>query len=322
MHPPKNKFILPDLVQKKLQTHPYAAQILKQLEEVISHLEHRQNIKLLTCLDGGTSAFLAKALTKDSKEIIVKIPLYQQDLGTEFKNEIKALEMIGGRGYVELLNYDKDLKVAYLEQLGKPLGDCGFSISRQIEIICKTLSPSWIPLKESDKFPTTIGVADWFHGYITDSWTKLNQPFSTQLLKTTHDFIKQRKIAFDPQNACLVHGDAHNYNILQEKKGKNDAFKLIDPDGLRSEPAYDLGVIMREWADELMSNPKEKLVERLTFLHQLTGIPTIPIWQWGLIQCVATGMVLLQSGQKEEGQKLISIAESWRDVKQDYKFNQ
>ena len=63
-------------------------------------------------------------------------------------------------------------------------------------------------------------------------------------------------------------------------------------------------------------------MERLTFLHQLTGIPTIPIWQWGLIQCIATGLVLLQSGQKEEGQKLISIAESWRDVKQDYKFNQ
>ncbi len=318
-----NKFELSELVNKKLNSYPNAAEIRKNIKTTIFKLEQVEKIKLLKSLDGGTSAFLAKALTKDSKEIIIKIPLYQQDLGTEFKNEIKALEIVGGKGYVKLFKYDKDLKVAYLEQLGKPLGDCGFSINRQIEIICQTLMPSWIPLKERNQFPDTIEIADWFQGYISESWKKLNQPFSIQLLAKTTAFIANRKKEYSPKRACLVHGDAHNYNVLQATLGESTSFKLIDPDGIMGEPAYDLGVIMREWADELIINPREKLIDRLAFLHQLTGVAKTPIWQWGLIQCVATALVLLQADQKKEGQKLISIGECWKDFNpSDYKFSQ
>lgn len=313
--PSNNSFELSELANKKLNNYPNAAEIRRNLKATILQLEQVEKIKLLKSLDGGTSAFLAKALTKDKKEIIVKIPLYQQDLGTDFKNEIKVLEVVGGKGYVKLLKFDKDLKVAYLEQLGKPLGDFGFSVNRQIEIICRALEKSWIPLDENDQFPTIIGIADWFHNYVMETWNTLNQPFSNELLTITNNFIKQRKADFNPKKACLVHGDAHNYNILHDKSSTEESFKLIDPDGILAEPAYDLGVIMREWPDELHVAPTEKLVERLNYLHELTGVAKTPIWQWGLIQCVATGLVLLQSDQKEEGQKLIAIGEYWKDLK-------
>jgi len=251
----KNKFILPDLVSKKLNTFPNASEIIQNLEDTIGIIEKQKKIKFLKSLEGGTSAFLAEGLTAEGKEIIVKIPLYQLDLGINFINEIKALKKVDGQGYVKLLSYDNVLKVAFLEPLGKPLGDCEFSVNRQIEIICQALKQSWIPLKNSDQFPNTLEIIDWFISYINDSWKDLHQPFSTQLLVTTNNFISNRKKDYHPKNSCLVHGDAHNYNILQEKIGNIDSFKLIDPDGLRSEPAYDLGVIMREWADELITKP-------------------------------------------------------------------
>lgn len=46
---------------------------------------------------------------------------------------------------------------------------------------------------------------------------------------------------------------SHNANILQDLF--SGEFKFIDPDGIICEPAYDLGILMREWADELMDNP-------------------------------------------------------------------
>lgn len=309
-----NKFKLPDLVSKKLNTLPNAEAILQNLQTTIRILETQKKIKLLKCLEGGTSAFLAQAITDNQQEIIVKIPLHIVEYGLSFEKELKALEKVNGKGYVKLLAYDKALKVAFLEQLGQPLGDLGYSKNRQIEIICTALKKSWIPLRESDQFPTIIGIADWFHNYVNDTWNTLSQPFSKELLTITNDYIQQRKADFNPKSAFLIHGDAHNFNILQDNSTAEESFKLIDPDGIWAEPAYDLGVIMREWADDLMINPKEKLVERLTFLHEITGIEKLPTWQWGLIQCVATGLVLLQSDQQEEGEKLLSIGESWREV--------
>jgi len=310
-----NKFKLPNLVTKKLNILPNAAQLLQNLNQTIHILENRKKLKLLKCLEGGTSAFLATAITKEKVEIIVKIPLNEVEYGLEFEKELKALEKVNGNGYVKLLAYDKDLKVAFLEQLGKPLGDFGYPIYRQIEIICQALKKSWIPLKESDQFPSITGIADWFHNYIKETWQIENQPFSIELLELTNKFIQQRKADFNPKKACLVHGDAHNFNILQDQSLSEESFKLIDPDGIWAEPAYDLGVIMREWADDLAINPAERLVERLTFLHKITGLEKRPIWQWGLIQCVATGLVLLQSDQQEEGQKLIAIGECWKNIK-------
>ncbi len=310
-----NNFQLSDLVLKKLKTHQNASQIIQNLRKTIHILETEKKIKLIKSLSGGTSAFLAEALTKENKQLIVKIPLHELELGVDFKNEIAALKMVAGNGYVQLLAYDSDLKVAFLEQLGIPLADCGFSINRQIAIICQTLQQSWIPIKEADQFPNTLGIADWFTTYIHDNWKALNQPFSTELFTKTNEFIAQRKANYSPMNACLVHGDAHNYNILQAKAGASETFKLIDPDGIRAEPAYDLGVLMREWADELILNPKEKLMERVAYLAALTGLEKKPIWQWGLIQCVATGLVLLQADQEEEGKKLVTIAESWKALK-------
>ena len=309
-----NKFQLPDLVAKKLSGNSNTAQIIDNLKVTIKTLETRNKIKLLKSLSGGTSAFLATAITKKNQDIVVKIPLPEMDLGVDFTNEIAALKMVAGNGYVKLLAYESELKVAFLEKLGKPLGDCGFSINRQIEIICNTLKQSWLPLKAEGQFPNTLGIADWFTTYINDTWKELHQPFSIPLLTKTNEFIIHRKKEYSPQNTFLVHGDAHNYNILQEKISTPHSFKLIDPDGIRSEPAYDLGVLMREWADELSINPKEKLLERLELLVKLTGLEKVPIWQWGLIQCVATGLVLLQANQEEEGHKLLEIAECWKDV--------
>lgn len=309
-----NNFELSKLVRKKLSNLPNAAQIIENLERTILKVEKDKKVKLIESLEGGTAAFLAKAMTQEGQIIIVKIPLTQLDVGVDFKNEITALKLVDGNGYVKLLQYDKDLKVAYLELLGKPLGDFGFPINRQIEIICKALKSSWIAVSQEEQFPNTIEIGDWFTNYINDSWNKLNQPFSAKLLATTNDFISQRKKDFIPEKACLVHGDAHNYNILQDPLDRADGFKFIDPDGIIAEPAYDLGVIMREWADDLIVSPKEQLLERLTFLHELTGLKKMPIWQWGLIQCVATGLVLLQSAQQVEGEKLVTIAECWKDL--------
>jgi streptomycin 6-kinase len=86
---------------------------------------------------------------------------------------------------------------------------------------------------------------------------------------------------------------------------------LIDPDGLIAEPAYDLAVLMREWTEELIPDPVRLGRKRCAYLSSLTGVGTRAIWEWGFLQCVATGLLLMKVGQEREGSRMIQVAEAW-----------
>jgi streptomycin 6-kinase len=114
-------------------------------------------------------------------------------------------------------------------------------------------------------------------------------------------YAQARASAFTPESAVLVHGDAHNGNTFQSLAGTAkslSSFKFIDPDGLIAEGAYDLGVLMREWIDELLADPVRRGRERCAYLSHLTSMEMQAIWQWGFIQSVSTGLFLLQTGME------------------------
>ena len=129
------------------------------------------------------------------------------------------------------------------------------------------------------------------------------------MIKQAFAFLQSREEALNPSAYVLLHGDAHGGNTLETLSG--DGYKLIDPDGIFYEKAYDLGVLMREWVEEYASNPVKQGKERCRYLHQLTGVPQQEIWEWGFLQTVSTAFVLLLIGQEKTGQKMLGVAESW-----------
>ena len=90
----------------------------------------------------------------------------------------------------------------------------------------------------------------------------------------------ERAAAFDPARAVLVHGDAHGWNTLEAVGG----FKFVDPEGVRSEPAHDLGVPMREYNEPLIAGDTSRLVrERAEQLAAWCDVDPHAVWQWGFI---------------------------------------
>ena len=118
----------------------------------------------------------------------------------------------------------------------------------------------------------------------------------------------ERAAAFDPSPAVLVHGDAHGWNTLAAEGG---AFKFVDPEGLRSERAHDLGIPMREYNLPLLAGDTIRLVrDRAELLASLCGIDPEPVWQWGFIERVSTGLLLTQLGLPD-ARDTLAIAERW-----------
>ncbi len=127
-------------------------------------------------------------------------------------------------------------------------------------------------------------------------------------------FAEARGAAFDPEAAVLVHGDAHSANVLRDPKHTPALarFRLVDPDGLLAEPAYDLAIPMREWSRELLDGDAARLGrERCAYLGRLTGVDPRVIWEWGFVERVSTGLLATRVGANRSGREMLDVTEAW-----------
>ncbi|MEZ4866762.1 MAG: aminoglycoside phosphotransferase family protein [Caldilineaceae bacterium] len=146
---------------------------------------------------------------------------------------------------------------------------------------------------------------------IESTWHSTGQPCAKQTKDLALAFAAERADAFNPAQCVLVHGDAHADNTLQ-RLDQVGHYKLIDPDGLFAEPAFDLAIPMRDWNEELLAGDAVQLGQsRCHTLAALTSLDARAIWQWGFMERVSTGLYMLQLGMKQAGQATLAVADRW-----------
>jgi streptomycin 6-kinase len=94
----------------------------------------------------------------------------------------------------------------------------------------------------------------------------------------------------------------HEWNALQSGSG----FKLVDPDGLLAEAEYDMGVLMREDPVELLQGDPRERAHRLA---ARCGLDATAIWQWGVAERVATGLLLSKIELQPVGRQMLAAAD-------------
>lgn len=304
---------VPDAVLGKARAlGPLGRHWLQGLPDLIGALEQEWGLAAGAALPGGSAAYVAAATTAEGAPAVLKLHLPGYD---DVANEIRVLRIAAGCGYVRLLRSDEARGALLLERLSTPLSRLGFPIRVQLEIICATLEQAWIRTPEVASLPSGAEKAEWLRTFIVELWQALDRPCSEQVIDRALTFSLIRAADFDPARAVLVHGDPHSANTLAPLAADASVtagFKLVDPDGLFAERAYDLGILMRGWSAELLAGDALELGrERCAYLSRLTGEDPEAIWQWGFIERVATGLFLMQTGQAREGRDTLRVAEAW-----------
>lgn len=280
---------------------------LENLDALVDSLEQQWHIRVGNAMSGGSRAFVANAEGEDGAQYVLKVEL-PDNPEEEYLYGIHALQIADGHGYGKLYACDVEKRACLLERLGGTLNGSGIPAERQMEIICEALTDTWqMPVDGAKLNP---GSVDWFRDFIDSMWEELQHPCSRRVIDQAMRCLDSRSAHLRPEEFVLLHGDAHNNNTLRVLSGE-EKFKLIDPEGLFYEKAYDLGVLMREWPDEYMADPMRKGRERSELLSRLTGVDAQGIWDWGFVQMVSTSMVLLQIGEKPLAQQMLGIAEMW-----------
>ena len=215
-----------------------------ELPALIGELERRWGIAVGRSLRGGTESYVAEATTESGRAVVVKVGLP----GGGVAHAIDCLLAGAGHGYVGLLAHDRARDAMLMERLGEPLGSSALPVSRQIELICGSLRRAW-QARPDPEFPSAPDKAWSLRELIEATWRELGRPLSGAVMRQVDRVARSRADGVDPRSAVMAHGDPHPWNLLFDDAAGRHAF--IDPEGLFIDPAYDLGVVMREWSDEL-----------------------------------------------------------------------
>jgi streptomycin 6-kinase len=308
----KRTFDLPAEVQSTLVYRGAdGARWLSELPEFVRDLEQEWNITVGAVVNGGSEALVAHATTADGGDAIVKIGVPGP---TGFEQEVRTLVLANGRGYVKVLRHDAKRRVMLQELLGPQLAELKLPIRDQIEVICTTMREAWIDVPEGLPLLTGSEKARNLAEMIRSAWQELERPCSERAVEHALAFADSRARAYDAAASVLVHGDAHNQNtLLTAGADPSDfsAYRFVDPDGMRAEPALDLAIPMRSWSEELLAGDAPALAhERCEFISRLTGVASEPIWQWGYMERMSTGLYLMQLGWHEEGLGMLKVADA------------
>jgi streptomycin 6-kinase len=292
------KLDVPDEVRRKVVADGDAAW-LDDLPSVVESLVQGWSLTIGATFHGGHAAFVVEATLTDGTAAVLKVgvPSTRRELGFE----AAVLRLADGDGCARLLREDLDRDALLLERLGAALYDVVPDPAARHDVLCDAAARLWRPVGPDIDLPTGADRATEYANLLPRLWEETGRACSQATVEDALACLEHRRRAHDDRRAVLVHGDVHDMNALQAANG---TFKLIDPVGLRAEPACDLGTIVRcnpDSGDDLRTRA-ERLAAR-------TGADATAIWEWGTIYRVTSGLYCRTIGFQPFGDLLLAEAD-------------
>jgi streptomycin 6-kinase len=289
---------VPDEVRNKVVADGNAAW-LDELPSIVESLARDWSLTIGVTMRGGHAAFVVEAALADGTAAVLKIGVPGTRRGLAF--ETATLRLADGEGCASLLRDDLDRDALLLERLGAAMYDVVPDPATRHDMLCDVAARVWRPVGPDVDLPTGADKAREYADLLPRLWEQTGRPCSKETVDDALECMDRRRRAHDDRRAVLVHGDIHDLNALQAADG---TFKLVDPDGLRAEPACDLGTIVRcnpDTGDDLRARA-ERLAAR-------TGVDVTAIWEWGTIHRVVSGVYSRSIGFRPFGDLLLAEAD-------------
>lgn len=277
---------------------------LADLADAVAEVAARWSLRLGPVLPGATEALVVAATTAAGRSAVLKLVVPCRG-GNAAGDEIEVLLRAGGDGCARLLAADEGRGALLLERLGRSMHELGLPARRRQELLCDLAALVWRPAAGSG-LRTGAARARWLAGSVAERWEATGRPCSARVVAHAVACAERRAAAHDDERAVLVHGDVHQWNAL-EAPGAPGGFLLVDPDGLVAEPEYDLGVLLREDPVELLAEGPRA---RARWLASRTGLDADAIWEWGVVERVASGLRCTEVGLERAAQELLAAAEA------------
>lgn len=287
---------------------------LAGVDEQVDRLAVRWGLRLGEVLDGGTAALVVRAWTADRTPAVLKVSVP----GLGFDDQLRLLDLADGRGYVRVLDSDPAQEAAVLEWLGPPLAPLiengpgeGPQPEDQLAVLAALLRQAW-QLPREGYLDQDWNKAEQLASLITRLWDAHDRPCSSAVIDRSLEYAARRG-AVSRDDWVVVHGDPHPGNALavtSPRPGSVGGYVFVDPDGFLADPAYDVGVTLRDWSGWLLTGEAKVLQDRyLRVAAEHTGIDRQAIEEWAYLERVSSGLFILDFGEPDRARRFLDTAE-------------
>ena len=300
---------LSDATQRRAELLGTPGQVwIQELPHKVKEALNQYDLTFLTAVKGGSESYLALAQDSTGIQRILKV-LMPGD--ADASAEIAGLRAANGRGYVRILEADASKDIVVMERLGSPIAESGLTIQSQISQVTRALQESWQADTDGQELVPGERKADWLENHLRHTPGKIGMNFDPTMIHRALDLIENRRAAWLRQEFVLAHGDPHEYNTLAVSNEQAADYRLVDPDGMVFEAAYDLGILLRNWIGTYrQADPAEELLRRAIWLSEQTAVAKNAIISWGFVEIVSTGIHLAELGYVEEAKDYLQLGEA------------
>ena len=144
-----------------------------------------------------------------------------------------------------MLASDADLVFVILELLGRPIAHSNLATPKKLSQITAVPKLSWQSPTRQSGLSNGSRRADWLYPHIAKAPTRIATSIDPRHITKALDCIDQRRCLWRREAYVLVRGDAYEHNALRMPHTWNEHYKLVDPDGLVFEGAYNLSILLR-----------------------------------------------------------------------------
>lgn len=253
---------------------------LNSLPDQVDQFEQKWNIKTF---DPFTLSYnyVCPAITTDGQNVVLKLSFPNNH---EFMTEIEAIKRFPEEVTIKILEEDLEKGCVLLEQAipGTPVAKITPD-EDQIHFVAQVIKKLHKPIIEEDK-KTFCSISNWAE--IFDKYIKHDKDGLGIVPRNLVDLGKSIFTEFlqEDKQQYLLHGDLHNDNILQSKRG----WLVIDPKGIVGEREFELGAYLRNPYYDLPHNSDYKAIETrriMQFANEL-GFDRERIRLWALASTI------------------------------------
>ncbi|HVF44479.1 MAG TPA: aminoglycoside phosphotransferase family protein [Pyrinomonadaceae bacterium] len=235
--------------------------------------------------------YVARAEGAGGARLVLKICFPDDEAATERE----AMRLFDGRGAARLVEADEEHGALLLERLepGTKLSelcdaDDEGAISAAVSVMRRLRRPA--PLVH--EFPS---VGDWGKGFARHraQYEGTSGPLPARLFDEAEALFRQLDASAD--GAVLLHGDLHQGNIIAARR---EPWLAIDPKGIVGDAAYEVGALLRNPNDRILSWPNLPRVmgRRIRQLSDELGFERERVRGWGLSQAILASIWSCEEG--------------------------
>ena len=264
------------------------------LPDALDRLAAAWGLRIERWIDGGSGSIVARVTRADGTRAVLKLSVPDPT----FARRTDLLRRAAGIGYVRLLEVDEPAHAVLLEPLGGSVDRSGLPPERRLTALASVLRLAWRAPRASGPDGDPVDKAAGLHDLVERHALLRPDVCPAAVVDAALAIADLRSAAFDPSRCVVTHGDPAQPNLLDARPRAE--FVFVDPDGFVGDPAYDLGVALRDWCGELAALGPTRTVEHYAgILSEASGMPARDILEWGFLERVSTGLYIAALGEDE-----------------------